>query len=231
MLTVPEEAVAPLLGWYGANKRSLPWRDNPTPYRVWISEIMLQQTRVEAVKPYYRRFMAELPDVESLAAVDEDRLMKLWEGRGYYSRARNLKKAARLVVDEYGGVFPHSRGIAETARSRRLHGRGGRFDRDEPSRTRRGRECAARRFAPDREPGGYREAADETGVFGCAAEDLSARTLRRLHAGADGARRDGLSAERRTDVPRLPVAGALRRLPRGEHGRNSGEGREKSAEH
>ena len=110
MLTVPEEAVAPLLGWYGANKRSLPWRDNPTPYRVWISEIMLQQTRVEAVKPYYRRFMAELPDVESLAAVDDDRLMKLWEGLGYYSRARNLKKAARLVVDEYGGVFPHSRG-------------------------------------------------------------------------------------------------------------------------
>ena len=110
MLTVPEEAVAPLLGWYGANKRSLPWRDNPTPYRVWISEIMLQQTRVEAVKPYYRRFMAELPDVESLAAVDDDRLMKLWAGLGYYSRARNLKKAARLVVDEYGGVFPHSRG-------------------------------------------------------------------------------------------------------------------------
>lgn len=87
MLTVPEEAVAPLLGWYDANKRSLPWRDNPTPYRVWISEIMLQQTRVEAVKPYYRRFMAELPDVEALAAVDDDRLMKLWEGLGYYSRA------------------------------------------------------------------------------------------------------------------------------------------------
>lgn len=97
---------APLLSWYRANKRSLPWRENPTPYRVWVSEIMLQQTRVEAVKEYYARFMRELPTVEALAACEEEKLLKLWEGLGYYSRARNLQKAAKLLVSVYGGEFP-----------------------------------------------------------------------------------------------------------------------------
>lgn len=97
---------APLLFWYRANKRDLPWRKDPTPYRVWVSEIMLQQTRVEAVKEYYLRFMAALPTVEDLAACEEEKLLKLWEGLGYYSRARNLQKAARQIVNGYGGVFP-----------------------------------------------------------------------------------------------------------------------------
>lgn len=97
---------APLLSWYRENKRSLPWRENPTPYRVWVSEIMLQQTRVEAVKEYFLRFMAELPTVEDLAACEEERLLKLWEGLGYYSRARNLQKAAKTLVTYYGGEFP-----------------------------------------------------------------------------------------------------------------------------
>ena len=97
---------APLLSWYRANKRALPWRENPTPYRVWVSEIMLQQTRVEAVKEYYARFMRELPTVEALAACEEEKLLKLWEGLGYYSRARNLQKAAKLLVSVYGGEFP-----------------------------------------------------------------------------------------------------------------------------
>lgn len=96
----------PLLKWYCLNARELPWRENPLPYRVWISEIMLQQTRIEAVKPYFERFMKELPDVTDLAKVEEDRLMKLWEGLGYYSRARNLKKAAEQIVNEYGGQMP-----------------------------------------------------------------------------------------------------------------------------
>ena len=73
---------APLLEWYRANKRALPWRENPTPYRVWVSEIMLQQTRVEAARDYYLRFLRELPDVEALAECEEDRLLKLWEGLG-----------------------------------------------------------------------------------------------------------------------------------------------------
>lgn len=100
--------VAPLLEWYAQNARVLPWRDNPTPYRVWISEIMLQQTRVEAVKPYFERFLRELPDIRSLAEVPEEQLLKLWEGLGYYSRARSLKKAAGIILNEYGGSLPKS---------------------------------------------------------------------------------------------------------------------------
>ena len=95
-----------LLEWYDGNRRSLPWREDPAPYRVWISEIMLQQTRVEAVKPYFERFMQHLPDVESLSAVEEDVLLKLWEGLGYYNRARNLKAAAIQVMEEFGGQIP-----------------------------------------------------------------------------------------------------------------------------
>ncbi len=100
------EAVPRLIGWYRQNRRSLPWRQEPTPYHVWISEIMLQQTRIEAASGYYYRFLAELPDIPSLAAVGEDRLLKLWEGLGYYSRARNLKKAAVRVMEQFGGELP-----------------------------------------------------------------------------------------------------------------------------
>lgn len=95
-----------LLSWYSDIYRPLPWRQDPTPYKVWISEIMLQQTRIEAVLPYYNRFLEAAPDVRALAALSEDALLKLWEGLGYYSRARNLQKAARLIVDEYGGELP-----------------------------------------------------------------------------------------------------------------------------
>ena len=101
-----------LAEWYAAHARRLPWRetepgsDRPDPYRVWISEIMLQQTRVEAVREYYLRFLGRLPDVGSLAAVPEDELMKLWQGLGYYNRARNLQKAACVIRDEYDGRFP-----------------------------------------------------------------------------------------------------------------------------
>lgn len=100
---------APLLLWYGIHKRDLPWRENPTPYHVWVSEIMLQQTRVEAVKEYYVRFMNALPTVEDLAFCEEEKLLKLWEGLGYYSRARNLQKAAKQIVREYDGVFPQTK--------------------------------------------------------------------------------------------------------------------------
>ena len=95
-----------LLHWYDYNKRLLPWRENKDPYRIWISEIMLQQTRVEAVKPYFDRFMEELPTVADLAEVEEDRLMKLWEGLGYYNRARNLKIAAQTIMEKYHGELP-----------------------------------------------------------------------------------------------------------------------------
>lgn len=102
------EIVQPLLAWYRQSARELSWRSDPQPYRVWVSEIMLQQTRVEAVKPYYERFMSELPDVASLAGVEEEKLLKLWEGLGYYSRVRNLQKAARIVMERYDGELPAS---------------------------------------------------------------------------------------------------------------------------
>lgn len=95
-----------LLAWYDAGHRDLPWRENPTPYRVWISEIMLQQTRAEAVKPYFARFLSALPDVPSLAACPPDALNKLWEGLGYYSRAANLQKAAGILTRDYQGALP-----------------------------------------------------------------------------------------------------------------------------
>ena len=95
-----------LLPWYRENKRDLPWRVDREPYHVWLSEIMLQQTRVEAVKGYYARFLATLPTVGDLAQCDDDAIHKLWEGLGYYSRVRNLKKAAQVVMDAHGGVFP-----------------------------------------------------------------------------------------------------------------------------
>ena len=107
-LTVPARRADALVKWYRHHSRLLPWRERPTPYRVWVSEIMLQQTRVEAVLPYFDRFIRALPDVAALAAVQEDALMKLWEGLGYYSRARNLKKAALLIMERHGGRLPAS---------------------------------------------------------------------------------------------------------------------------
>ena len=101
-----EEIIKPLLSWYEENKRDLPWRREPTPYHVWVSEIMLQQTRVEAVKGYYERFLTALPQIEDLAACPENKLLKLWEGLGYYNRVKNMQKAAKEIVLKYGGELP-----------------------------------------------------------------------------------------------------------------------------
>ncbi|MFR8290393.1 MAG: A/G-specific adenine glycosylase [Dysosmobacter welbionis] len=103
--TVLQDLPGPLLAWYRANARDLPWRRTTDPYQIWVSEIMLQQTRVAAVLGYYARFLETFPTVEALAVAPEERLMKLWEGLGYYSRARNLQKAARIVAEQ-GGRFP-----------------------------------------------------------------------------------------------------------------------------
>ena len=102
------EIVVPLLQWYDSHARILPWRENPEPYAVWISEIMLQQTRVEAVKPYFERWLRALPNVSALAEAQEQEVLKLWEGLGYYSRARNLQKAARVIMENHGGKLPAS---------------------------------------------------------------------------------------------------------------------------
>lgn len=101
-----KQLVEPLQSWFKENARILPWRENPLAYYVWISEIMLQQTRVEAVKPYFDRFIRELPDVKALAECPEDKLLKLWEGLGYYNRVRNLKIAANQILEDYDGVIP-----------------------------------------------------------------------------------------------------------------------------
>ncbi len=103
---IPQEMLAPLLEWYSAHKRDLPWRRDREPYHVWVSEIMLQQTRVEAVKGYYKRFLETLPDIAALAACPEEQLLKLWEGLGYYNRVRNMQKAAVQILTAHGGVFP-----------------------------------------------------------------------------------------------------------------------------
>ena len=95
-----------LLHWFEYNARVLAWRENPKPYYVWVSEIMLQQTRVEAVKGYFDRFITELPDIQSLAKAEEEKLLKLWEGLGYYNRVRNMQRAAMKLMEEYDGVLP-----------------------------------------------------------------------------------------------------------------------------
>lgn len=113
MKGLPSEIAPLLLAWYGKSARILPWRSDPQPYKVWVSEIMLQQTRVEAVKPYFERFLKALPNVQALAQASEQTLLKLWEGLGYYSRVRNLQKAAKIIVSEYDGVLPRSPGLLQ----------------------------------------------------------------------------------------------------------------------
>ena len=103
-----EEVIKKIMTWYQENQRPLPWREDTNPYHVWISEVMLQQTRIEAVIRYYHRFMKELPTIKDLANVEDEKLMKLWEGLGYYTRARNLKKAAIQVMERFAGEFPNT---------------------------------------------------------------------------------------------------------------------------
>ncbi len=105
-LELMEQMREPIIKWYQENKRDLPWRKEKNPYFIWISEIMLQQTRIEAVMGYYERFLKTLPTIQDLAEVDEEKLLKLWEGLGYYNRARNLKKAAQMVQEKYAGKMP-----------------------------------------------------------------------------------------------------------------------------
>ncbi|HIX64973.1 MAG TPA: A/G-specific adenine glycosylase [Candidatus Anaerotruncus excrementipullorum] len=188
-----ERIVRPLLDWYRQNARDLPWRRDPTPYRVWVSEIMLQQTRVEAVKGYFARFLAALPTPAALAAAPEGQLLKLWEGLGYYNRARNLQKAARILVERYGGQLPGDYeallalpgvgrytagavasiafGLPEPAvdgNVLRVLSRltADRSDIADP-RTRQAAEQALRRVLPPGEPGSFNQALMELGALVC----------------------------------------------------------------
>ena len=96
-----------LIAWYRVHHRHFPWREDQEPYHIWISEIMLQQTTTETVIPYYQRFMARFPDVNSLALASEEEVYKMWEGLGYYRRARHLHESAKIIVEQYEGKFPH----------------------------------------------------------------------------------------------------------------------------
>src|SRR5574344_2011453 len=98
-----------LLTWYDAHRRHMPWREDPTPYHVYLSEIMLQQTQVDTVRAYYDRFLIRFPTIQDLASAPEDEVLKLWEGLGYYSRGRNLHKAAQVIVRDFGGNLPEKK--------------------------------------------------------------------------------------------------------------------------
>lgn len=113
----------PLIRWFRGHKRDLPWRNEPSAYHVWVSEIMLQQTRVEAVKPFYARFLEAFPTIRDLAEAQEEKLLKLWEGLGYYNRVRNMQKAARQIMEMYDGEIPQIMKNPFSYRDRQLHGR------------------------------------------------------------------------------------------------------------
>lgn len=109
MKTIKQTDIQNIISWFKANQKDYPWRRTSDPYVVWVSEIMLQQTRITAVLPKFLLFIQELPTIDALAACDDDKLMKLWEGLGYYSRARNLKKCAITIRDKYNGTFSSSK--------------------------------------------------------------------------------------------------------------------------
>ena len=161
-MTLPDIA-PPLLRWYEQNKRTLPFRTVSTPYRVWVSEIMLQQTRVSAALPYFERFMAELPTVADLAACDPERLHKLWEGLGYYSRVRNLQKAAQIVMEQHGGAVPAVDGNVLRVFARILNdGR----DVTRPD-VKKGLTACVMELQPPERPGDYNQALMELGALVC----------------------------------------------------------------
>ena len=217
-----------LLPWFEQNRRVLPFRQDPTPYHIWISEIMLQQTRMTAAVPYYERFIAELPDPAALAACDPDRLRKLWQGLGYYSRAANLQKAGhpavRAVRRAAAGQFRRPAGAAG---HRGLHGGGDRQHRIRPAGSGGGRQCAAgvcpavqRRCRCD--PAGDQAPVHRPGDGGTARRPAGG-----LQPGADGAGGAGLSAQRRAAVRPLPRGGTLPRAGRRPGGTAAGEARQK----
>lgn len=106
MKSIDQEFTQAVMTWFSENQRDLPWRKDQDPYHIWVSEIMLQQTRVEAVREYYRRWMEALPTVRDLAESEEETLLKLWQGLGYYNRVRNMQKAAKIIMEEHDGKFP-----------------------------------------------------------------------------------------------------------------------------
>ena len=204
----PAEIGRLLLAWYARGHRDLPWRNTRDPYDIWVSEIMLQQTRAQAVIPYYQRFLERFPTVAALAAAAEDDVLALWSGLGYYSRARNLRLAAQ--AHRGGRRLPaRLRRHTRAPRHRRLHRGGGRQHRVRLALRGAGRQCAARGGARKQRRRRYlREPHARTLPRDCAAVAGSART-RPLQPGADGTRRHGLPAAQSA----VPGLSAYRVLP------------------
>ena len=203
-----KEIVNPILKWYDSHARVLPWREDPSPYRVWVSEIMLQQTRVEAVKEYYLNFTARFPTVERLAEAEEDEVLKAWEGLGYYSRARNLLKAAKLIAEE---------GFPETYDGIRALAGVGDYTAGAISSIAFGLPCPAVDGNVLRVMTRY--FADGSNIDEPATKAKFTEILRRAYpkeAGDfHGARRDRVCAERRALVRSVPVVGTVQGAPYG----------------
>lgn len=186
-----------LLPWYEKNARDLPWRHTKEPYRVWVSEIMLQQTRVEAVIGYYERFMEAFPTVQALAEADEARVLKLWEGLGYYSRARNLQKTAKLLTETQNGTFPDTAEALEKLPGIGAYTAGAvaSICFEQPAAAVDGNVLRIiMRMTADDRPIDLPQVKKRD--RGGALQGLPERALRRVHAGAHGARRVCLYAEK-----------------------------------
>ena len=194
------ENISPaLLNWFYANHRILPFRSDPTPYHVWLSEIMLQQTRVSAALPYYERFLAALPDIPALAACEEEKLHKLWEGLGYYSRVRNLQKAAKIVCEQYGGELPADYDALRACRHRDYTAgaiASISFGLPVPAVDGNVLRVFSRLYNDD----GSSPTQGEAGVHGPRHGAPAPRRPRRLQSGPDGAGGTGLRAQRRPPV-------------------------------
>ena len=206
-----------LLPWFEANRRDLPWRKEPREaYAVWVSEIMLQQTRVDTVVPYFARFMERFPSPEALAAAPLQDVLKVWEGLGYYARARQMKAAAERIVTEHGGRIPASAdpgvggGAGGATGVRGVHGGGGRVVRVRAAAGGAGRERDTGAVADFRVPGRCFGAGGAGAVPGTGGGAVAPRASRRMQRGVDGARGAGLPAAR---SPLRGVSDA-RRLPR-----------------
>lgn len=198
-----------LLPWYEKNARDLPWRHTKEPYRVWVSEIMLQQTRVEAVIGYYERFMEAFPTVQALAEADEARVLKLWEGLGYYSRARNLQKTAKLLTETQNGAFPDTAEALEKLPGIGAYTAGAvaSICFEQPAAAVDGNVLRIiMRMTADDRPIDLPQVKKRD--RGGALQGLLERALRRVHAGAYGARRVCLYAEK-SQVRSLPHAELL----------------------